>query len=312
MAWPGNGGVVWPGNGGVAQRAARGPAALERAAAARRHSRNTCPSRLRGSGHFRDRDRSGAVFRPETVTIIRSARRGGEALGAAWRMRKNTSNFSRESCWPGVSGRDSYLCPRMMRARRAVGTGEEAGQFARIGRRAPSGALPGQAPGRREPLPGQAPAAGLRAGHGRASRCVSGRVPKSFRGGSSSASGRDIGRKRPDVREFPRWAGHRAPTVGFVSDRDIVAAIVAGDPAGLSAAYDSYAAGLFGYCRSLLGEPADAADAVQDTFVIAAAKIGGLRNPARLRSWLYAVARNECHGRLRARARWRTWTRPAR
>jgi RNA polymerase sigma factor (sigma-70 family) len=88
-----------------------------------------------------------------------------------------------------------------------------------------------------------------------------------------------------------------------VPDRDIVAAIVAGDPAGLSAAYDSYAAGLFGYCRSLLGEPADAADAVQDTFVIAAAKLGGLRNPARLRSWLYAVARNECHGRLRARAR---------
>jgi RNA polymerase sigma factor (sigma-70 family) len=91
--------------------------------------------------------------------------------------------------------------------------------------------------------------------------------------------------------------------VGFVPDRDIVAAIVAGDPAGLGAAYDSYAAGLFGYCRSLLGEPADAADAVQDTFVIAAAKAGGLRDPDRLRSWLYAVARNECHGRLRARAR---------
>jgi RNA polymerase sigma factor (sigma-70 family) len=91
--------------------------------------------------------------------------------------------------------------------------------------------------------------------------------------------------------------------VGFVSDRDIVAAIVAGDPADLSAAYDRYAPGLFGYCRSFLGEPADAADAVQDTFVIAAAKLGGLRNPARLRSWLYAVARNECHGRLRARAR---------
>ncbi len=91
--------------------------------------------------------------------------------------------------------------------------------------------------------------------------------------------------------------------MGFVSDRDIVAAIIAGDPAGLSAAYDSYAAGLYGYCRSLLGEPADAADAVQDTFVIAAVKVSGLRNPARFRSWLYAVARNECHGRLRARAR---------
>jgi RNA polymerase sigma factor (sigma-70 family) len=84
-------------------------------------------------------------------------------------------------------------------------------------------------------------------------------------------------------------------------DREIVAAIVAGDPAGLAAAYDSYAGLLHAYCRSLLSEPADAADAVQDTFVIAAAKLGGLRDPDRLRPWLYAVARNECHRRLRAR-----------
>jgi RNA polymerase sigma factor (sigma-70 family) len=86
-------------------------------------------------------------------------------------------------------------------------------------------------------------------------------------------------------------------------DREIVAAVVAGDPAGLAAAYDSYAAVLYNYCRSLLAEPADAADAVQDTFVIAAGKLGGLRDPDRLRPWLYAVARNECHRRLRARAR---------
>ena len=86
-------------------------------------------------------------------------------------------------------------------------------------------------------------------------------------------------------------------------DREIVAAIVAGDPAGLAAAYDSYAAALHGYCRSLLAEPADAADAVQDTFVVAAAKLGALRDPDRLRPWLYAVARNECYRRLRGRAR---------
>jgi RNA polymerase sigma factor (sigma-70 family) len=86
-------------------------------------------------------------------------------------------------------------------------------------------------------------------------------------------------------------------------DREIVAAVVAGDPAGLAAAYDNYAAVLYNYCRSLLGEPADAADAVQDTFVIAAAKLDGLRDPDRLRPWLYAVARNECHRRLRARVR---------
>jgi RNA polymerase sigma factor (sigma-70 family) len=86
-------------------------------------------------------------------------------------------------------------------------------------------------------------------------------------------------------------------------DRDIVAAIVAGDPRGLAAAYDSYAASLHAYCRTLLAEPADAADAVQDTFVIAAAKLAGLRDRDLLRPWLYAVARNECHRRLRDRAR---------
>ena len=86
-------------------------------------------------------------------------------------------------------------------------------------------------------------------------------------------------------------------------DREIVAAVVAGDPAGLAAAFDTYAAALHVYCRSLLAEPADAADAVQDTFVIAAARLGGLRDPERLRPWLYAVARNECLRRLRGRAK---------
>ncbi len=70
----------------------------------------------------------------------------------------------------------------------------------------------------------------------------------------------------------------------------------------MAEAYDRYASPLYTYCRSLLREPADAADAVQDTFVIAASRLAGLRDRNRLRPWLYAVARNECHRRLRARA----------
>ncbi|HEX6520595.1 MAG TPA: RNA polymerase sigma factor [Streptosporangiaceae bacterium] len=85
-------------------------------------------------------------------------------------------------------------------------------------------------------------------------------------------------------------------------DSELVAAIVGGDPEGLAAAYDKYAARLYTYCRSVLHEPADAADAVQDTFVIAASRLGGLRDRERLRPWLYAVARNECRRRIRARA----------
>jgi RNA polymerase sigma factor (sigma-70 family) len=85
-----------------------------------------------------------------------------------------------------------------------------------------------------------------------------------------------------------------------MEDPEIVAAIVAGDPAGLAEAYDRYAMPLYSYCRSMLREPADAADAVQDTFLVATAKLRDLRDPAKLRSWLYAVARNECLRRLRA------------
>ena len=85
-----------------------------------------------------------------------------------------------------------------------------------------------------------------------------------------------------------------------MQDGEIVEAITAGDIAGLAAAYDRYAPGLYAYCRSLLADPADAADAVQDTFIITAAKVRGLRDPGRFRPWLYAVARNECFRQLRA------------
>jgi RNA polymerase sigma factor (sigma-70 family) len=77
-------------------------------------------------------------------------------------------------------------------------------------------------------------------------------------------------------------------------DSEIVASVVAGDPNGLALAYDRYADPLYTYCRSMLRDPADAADAVQDTFVIAASRLDGLRDPDRLRPWLYSVARNEC------------------
>jgi len=85
-----------------------------------------------------------------------------------------------------------------------------------------------------------------------------------------------------------------------MDDREIVAAIVAGDLAALADAYDQYAESLYGYCHWMLNEPADAADAVEDTFVVAAGRLGGLRDPSKLHPWLYAVARNECHRRLPA------------
>jgi len=83
-------------------------------------------------------------------------------------------------------------------------------------------------------------------------------------------------------------------------DQEVVASIVAGDPAGLAEAYDKYARVLYSYSKTFLREPADAADVVHDTFVIAAGNLDRLRDPERLRPWLYAVARNLCLRKLRA------------
>jgi RNA polymerase sigma factor (sigma-70 family) len=83
-----------------------------------------------------------------------------------------------------------------------------------------------------------------------------------------------------------------------MDDRDVVAAIAAGDPTGIAVAYDRYAAGLYGYCHWMLHGQADAGEALRDTFVVAAT-LGDLPQAPKLRPWLYAAARNECLRRLR-------------
>ena len=79
----------------------------------------------------------------------------------------------------------------------------------------------------------------------------------------------------------------------------MVAAIVAGDADGIAEAYDRYAASLYAYGHWLLPGP-EAAEVVQDTFLIAVSRLDGLRDPDRLDAWLHAVARNECLRRLGA------------
>ncbi len=88
-----------------------------------------------------------------------------------------------------------------------------------------------------------------------------------------------------------------------VDDPALVAAMVSGDPRGLEGAYRRYAERILTYCRGLLRDPQAAADAVHDTFVAAQEHIAQLRDPHRLRPWLYAIARHECLRHLRGRAR---------
>jgi RNA polymerase sigma factor (sigma-70 family) len=83
-------------------------------------------------------------------------------------------------------------------------------------------------------------------------------------------------------------------------DSDIVALLVSDDSGavrrGLEAAYATYADRIHDYAHGMLrtADPAAAADVTHDTFLIAQAKAPALRDPDRLRPWLYAIARNEC------------------
>ena len=87
------------------------------------------------------------------------------------------------------------------------------------------------------------------------------------------------------------------------SDAELVRAHVAGDRAALASIYDRYAPSLFDTATALLGDRDEAADVVQDTFLAAHQHLARLRDPSRLRAWLFAVARHEVERRGRKRRR---------
>jgi RNA polymerase sigma factor (sigma-70 family) len=94
-------------------------------------------------------------------------------------------------------------------------------------------------------------------------------------------------RPRPDARD----------------DAELVLAATAGDRGAFAAIYDRYADRLHDFCWGMLRDRDEAADATQDAFVVAAERLGQLRDPQRLRPWLYAVARSQALHRIRARSR---------
>src|SRR4051794_22307512 len=88
-----------------------------------------------------------------------------------------------------------------------------------------------------------------------------------------------------------------------VSDSQLVAAMVAGDRWGLAAAYDKYASKIYTFFCAQLRDREAAADALQDTFLIVANRIGQLREPDKFCAWLFTIARHQCLDRLQARNR---------
>ena len=87
------------------------------------------------------------------------------------------------------------------------------------------------------------------------------------------------------------------------TDAELARAAAAGDRGAFAGIYDRYADRLHDFCVGMLRDRDGAADCVQDVFCTAATRLSQLREPDKLRPWLYAIARNEALRRLRERRR---------
>jgi len=80
-------------------------------------------------------------------------------------------------------------------------------------------------------------------------------------------------------------------------------------PDQLSALYDKYGYSVHQRCLHLLGNRADAEDAVQDVFVRVRSYHGSLKAPVTL-AWLHAIANHVCFDKAKRRAREEPWEPP--
>lgn len=87
------------------------------------------------------------------------------------------------------------------------------------------------------------------------------------------------------------------------ADAELVSRVLAADREAFALVYDRYGPRLYDFAYSMLRHREDAADAVADSFVLFAERLTQLRDPDRLRPWLYAIVRSECLRRLKARKR---------
>jgi len=87
------------------------------------------------------------------------------------------------------------------------------------------------------------------------------------------------------------------------SDAELVHAVLGGDRSAFAQMYDRYADRLYDFCLGMLRDRDCASDCVQDAFCVAASGLAQLREPDKLRPWLYSIARNEVQRRFRERRR---------
>jgi RNA polymerase sigma-70 factor (ECF subfamily) len=86
-----------------------------------------------------------------------------------------------------------------------------------------------------------------------------------------------------------------------MSDAELCSLARGGDVQALAGLLERCRPSLYASAIGLLGNRADALDAVQDTFVIALMRLAELRHTGAARAWLHTVLRNVCLMRIRQR-----------
>ena len=87
---------------------------------------------------------------------------------------------------------------------------------------------------------------------------------------------------------------------GGRDDAALVHAAQGGDQGAFGVLVARHAASVLSVTTRMVG-PADAEDAAQDAFVAAFTALAGFKHESKFSTWLYRIAVNKCHDRLRTR-----------
>ena len=101
------------------------------------------------------------------------------------------------------------------------------------------------------------------------------------------------------VRRPPHAVGHAVPRL--LGTQRLARLAAAGDERAFAEIYRRYGGDLHRYCRAMLGNAAEADDALQNTMVSAMRALPGEGREIALKPWLFRVAHNEAVSLLRAR-----------
>lgn len=102
------------------------------------------------------------------------------------------------------------------------------------------------------------------------------------------------------LEDFPQTDGLPA---GSTEDKELALAFKRGEKGAYQAIHDRYAARVEGVCRRMLGNPADAQEASQETFLRAYQALGRFNGRYQLGPWIARIATNVCLDLIRARSR---------